>query len=252
VSIEQPSSNKNSLVTSLRGVNARIWQLLLILILLVGGVAMISHHESHGTVSVTGSATVTAVPDTASFQVGINTNGSTPGAALSANNERIALVQTALLSGGVAKKDIQTSNLSVSPITNNTGVITGYYATDTLSVTMPNSSKVGTVIDNAVRAGGAGAQLSGISFTLSHNGAALKMARAKALQNALSIAQSLGTTGKFHVGKIKRLTDNESQNTPTPIMYGSVATDSMKTSVPIQSGTESVNVQVNVVYYINN
>ena len=236
---------------SFRGGNARIWQLLLVLILLIGGLAMISHHSPRGTVAVTGSATVTAVPDTASFQVGVNTNGPTPGAALSANNARIALVQNALISGGVAKKDIQTSNLSVSPTTNNTGVITGYYASDTLNVTMPNSSKVGVVIDSAVKAGGTGAQLSGISFTLSHNGAALKMARAQALQNALSIAQSLGTTGKFHVGKIKRLTDNESQNTPPPIMYGSAASDALKTSVPIQSGTESVNVQVNVVYYIN-
>ncbi len=66
---------------SFRGVNARIWQLLLVLILLIGGLAMISHHASRGTVSVTGSATVTAVPDTASFQIGINTNGATPGAA---------------------------------------------------------------------------------------------------------------------------------------------------------------------------
>jgi len=236
---------------SFRGGNARIWQLLLVLILLIGGLAMISHHSPRGTVAVTGSATVTAVPDTASFQVGVNTNGPTPGAALSANNARIALVQNALISGGVAKKDIQTSNLSVSPTTNNAGVITGYYASDTLNVTMPNSSKVGVVIDSAVKAGGTGAQLSGISFTLSHNGAALKMARAQALQNALSIAQSLGTTGKFHVGKIKSLTDNESQNTPPPIMYGSAASDALKTSVPIQSGTESVNVQVNVVYYIN-
>jgi uncharacterized protein YggE len=251
MSIDQPVSSKSSLLQSFRGVNARIWQLLLVLILLVGGLAMISHHASRGTVSVTGSATVTAVPDTASFQVGVNTNGPTPGAALSANNARIALVQNALIGGGVAKKDIQTSNLSVSPTTNNAGVITGYYASDILSVTMPNSSKVGVVIDSAVKAGGTGAQLSGISFTLSHNGAALKMARAQALQNALSIAQSLGTTGKFHVGKIKNLTDNESQNTPTPIMYGSAMSDTMKTSVPIQSGTESVNVQVNVVYYIN-
>ncbi len=251
MSIDQPVSTRSSLIQSLRGGNARIWQLLLVLILLIGGLAMISHHSSHGTVAVTGSATVTAVPDTASFQVGVNTNGPTPGAALSANNARIALVQNALISGGVAKKDIQTSNLSVNPTTNNAGVITGYYASDTLSVTMPNSSKVGVVIDSAVKAGGVSAQLSGISFTLSHNGAALKMARAQALQNALSIAQSLGTTGKFHVGKIKSLTDNESQNTPTPIMYGSVASDALKTSVPIQSGTESVNVQVNVVYYIN-
>ena len=251
MSIDQPVSTRSSLIQSLRGGNARIWQLLLVLILLIGGLAMISHHSSRGTVAVTGSATVTAVPDTASFQVGVNTNGPTPGAALSANNARIALVQNALISGGVAKKDIQTSNLSVNPTTNNAGTITGYYSSDTLSVTMPNSSKVGVVIDSAVKAGGVSAQLSGISFTLSHNGAALKMARAQALQNALSIAQSLGTTGKFHVGKIKSLTDNESQNTPTPIMYGSVASDALKTSVPIQSGTESVNVQVNVVYYIN-
>jgi len=251
MSIDQPVSTRSSLMQSFRGGNARIWQLLLVLILLIGGLAMISHHSPRGTVAVTGSATVTAVPDTASFQVGVNTNGPTPGAALSANNARIALVQNALISGGVAKKDIQTSNLSVSPTTNNAGVITGYYASDTLNVTMPNSSKVGVVIDSAVKAGGIGAQLSGISFTLSHNGAALKMARAQALQNALSIAQSLGTTGKFHVGKIKRLTDNESQNTPPPIMYGSAASVALKTSVPIQSGTESVNVQVNVVYYIN-
>ena len=249
MSIDQPIPSS---MNTLRRVSSRWWVLLIILILLVGGAVMISHHAARGTVSVVGSATVSATPDTVAFQVGVNTTASTPGGALSANNARMALLQTALTNSGVAKKYIQTSNLSVNPTTNNAGVITGYSATDTVSVSMPNTSKIGTIIDNAVQAGGTGAQLSGISFSLSHNGDALKLARAQALENAKSIATSLGETGKFHVGRIKNLTDNESQNTPTPIMYDGVASSSMKVGVPIQSGTQTVSVQVNVVYFINN
>src|SRR3954453_17082412 len=66
-------------------------------------------------VTVSGSGDVEAVPDRAGLSVGVSSDASTAGAALAANAAKAARVLEALRSAGVAKQDLQTQDVTVSP-----------------------------------------------------------------------------------------------------------------------------------------
>ena len=55
-------------------------------------------------------------PDLAVFNAGVTTQGKTAGEALTENAQRMTAVITSLRKGGIAERDIQTSNLSVNPV----------------------------------------------------------------------------------------------------------------------------------------
>lgn len=230
------------------------WLVAILVVLVVVGLVTIgvSRTRVRGTVTVTGSATVQAAPDTVNFQLGVVTNAASASAALSASNARTTAVLSALESHGIAKHDIQTSGLNVYSTTNNQGAITGYSASNTLGVTSHHVNSIGEAIDAGVQAAGNSAQLSGITFSLSSDAKALIEARANAMKNALQQATDLGAAGNFHVGGVLHVTDNENQSSPSPIAYSSVNALATKASVPVQAGTTSVSVQVNVEYQIKN
>lgn len=230
-----------------------LWLLLLLIALVVAGVVgnVLGTHCVNGTINVTASATVQATPDTANFQVSVNTSAATAASALDANNARMQKVQAALLAAGVTKANLQTSGLNVYQVTNNVGQVTGFNATNTLSVTTHHVQTVGSLVSAAVNAAGSTSSVNGVTFSVSNNAAALTTARAKAMANARKEASDLAKAGAFHVGNVRSVTDNESSSSPSPIVYGAVAT-AAKAAVPIQAGTQSVTVQVAVSYSIQN
>ncbi len=69
------------------------------------------------TVSAEGRST--RKPDLAVFNAGVTTQGKTAQEALSANARAMNQVITSLKRAGIAERDIQTSNLSVSPVYSN-------------------------------------------------------------------------------------------------------------------------------------
>src|ERR1051326_8629457 len=66
-------------------------------------------------VTVTGSGEASARPDLATLQVGVVTEGSSASEALKKNSEAMAGLMQSLSGQGIAEKDIQTTNVSVSP-----------------------------------------------------------------------------------------------------------------------------------------
>ncbi|MGZ4381046.1 MAG: SIMPL domain-containing protein, partial [Gaiellaceae bacterium] len=80
-----------------------------------------------GGITVTGNGTVNTVPDRAEFSFGVHTESATAAAALGANGALMTKVIDAVEKAGVAKADIQTSQVSLSPQTSADGKrITGY------------------------------------------------------------------------------------------------------------------------------
>ena len=67
------------------------------------------------TISVTGSGSVQAAPDMANITIGVSTVAPAARAALDANNAQTTKMFAFLKSAGVADKDMQSTNLSVSP-----------------------------------------------------------------------------------------------------------------------------------------
>src|SRR5437868_15016305 len=67
------------------------------------------------TITVTGTGTVTAVPDRATFSFGVTTAAKTATQALAANAADMRKVIDALKASGIEAKDIQTQTVSLDP-----------------------------------------------------------------------------------------------------------------------------------------
>ena len=207
--------------------------------------------SASGTISVTGSGTVQGVPDTVSFQIGVQSVATSAASALSANNTRVGDLEDSLLAHGVRREDMQTSGLNIYANTNNQGAITGFTVTNDVNVTMHHIAAAGAALDTAVRAVGNGIQLSGISFSISNQSRYLTQARLRAMQNARSAASQVARGGGASLGAIERITDQEN-STPVVVPYADFrATQGAASSVPLQAGSQPINVQVAVVYALH-
>jgi uncharacterized protein len=207
-----------------------------------------NHSSSGATISVTGSGTVSGEPNTMSFQIGVQTVAATAAAALSQNNAKMKALEAALLSNGVTKKNLQTTGLNVYQNTNNNNVVTGYTVQDNLNVTTHNLSKAGALLGAAAHSVGNDIQLSGVTFSISNQSAVLAKARAAAMRNARTEATQIAKGGGTTVGHIVRVTDEENTGSTGIVLPFASAVAKTASSVPIESGSQSVNVQVQVVY----
>lgn len=235
-----------------RGLGPTVAIVLLIVVLAVGigfaGVAIGSSRRTPAaTITVTGSGTIKGTPDTLSFQIGVQTQRPTAAAALSVNNARVSGLERALSRHGVTRQDMQTSNLSLYEDTNDNGQLVGFTVSDDLNVTLHKIADAGRAIDAAANAAGPGVQLSGITFSISNDSTLLAHARARAMQNAKTEATDIAKGGGTSVGAIVRVTDQE--NSGSSIVYPFAdAYAATSAGVPIEAGSESLNVQVTVVY----
>jgi uncharacterized protein YggE len=210
-------------------------------------------NASAATITVTGSGTVTGTPNTVSFQIGVSTTAASANAALSENNQKTAALEATLLKGGITKKNLQTSGLNIYDNTNATGAIINFTAEDDLNVTSHAIAKVGSAIDAAAQSVGNGIQLSGITFSISNQSKYLAAARARAIRNAHTEATQIAKGGGTTVGTIVKVTDEENTgSTGIVLPFTEFASAAATNRVPVQAGSQSINVQIEVVYSLAN
>lgn len=201
------------------------------------------------TITVTGSGTVTGTPNTVSFQIGVSTTAASANAALSENNQKTAALEETLLKNGITKKNLQTSGLNIYDNTNMAGTVISFTAEDDLNVTSHDIAKVGSAIDSAAKSVGNGVQLSGITFSISNQSKYLAAARERAIRNARTEASQIAKGGGTTVGSIVKVTDEENTGSSGIVLpFGEFASASATNRVPVQAGSQSINVQVEVVY----
>ncbi|HEY8616364.1 SIMPL domain-containing protein [Phenylobacterium sp.] len=123
-------------------------------------------------------------PDMATITLGVMTESPTAQAAMQANALKMRQVMEALRRGGLAERDIQTSNLSLNPqyryAENQPPRLTGYQASNQVTVTVRDLARLGQAVDATVNAGAN--QVHGISFGLSDPTAAENAAREAAVK----------------------------------------------------------------------
>ncbi len=193
------------------------------------------------TITVTGDGSVTAVPDQAGFDFTVDTRATTAKAALAQNATAAAAVVAAVKGAGVASADIQTSQVSLSPQTNDAGTdIVGYAASNTISV-KSTIAKAGSIVDAAVGAGADG--VSGPSLSLSDRDAQYRGALKLAVADAQQKAQALAAAGGLTLGSVQAISEGSVQ---TPVTFDQKAAPSA--GVAIEPGTQSVDATVTVTY----
>jgi hypothetical protein len=206
-----------------------------------------SRSSAPATITVTGSGTVQGTPDTANFQIGVQTVARTATEALAQNDVRVARLETAMEQHGVTAKEMQTSGLDIYQNTDAAGNATGFTVDDNVTVTMHSMRSVGGALDAATNAAGNGIQLSGITFSISNDSNLLASARARAIRNAHAAAAQITKGAGTGVGGVVRITDQENAAT-TSIIVPALAAESNASNVPVEAGSQPVSVQVTVVY----
>jgi uncharacterized protein len=160
------------------------------------------------TLTVVGSGTATATPDEAIVSIGVAaTRFSVHDAVATANSDMSHLLGS-LHGQGVVDKDIQTYAISINQQTNCCpSVVTGYTASNVVTVTIHHLNNVSGVLMAAVDAVGNDIQLNGVSLIVSNPSAALAKARAAAMADATARAQAWATLAGHHVGGIISLSE---------------------------------------------
>jgi uncharacterized protein len=186
-----------------------------------------------------GSANVT--PDRASFAFGTVSQARTAAAALAASSQAVERVIAALRNAGVARADIQTADVSLSPRMNDSGeTIVGYTASNTVSAVIRRLGDAGAVIDAAV---GAGAnQVSGPNLLASDQDAAYRNALRAAVANARGRAEALASAAGVTLGRITAVSESGGA---FPAAGGT-----RETAVPIEPGTQKIEAMVSVTFEV--
>lgn len=202
------------------------------------------------TLSVSGRGQVTAPPDMAVIQAGVQTRAESASEALRANSAAMAKVLDELRTHDIAERDIQTVNFRVQPEyrhDRNTGEaeMIGYQAGNDVRVRVRDLDRLGVLLDALVTAGSN--QLQGISFAIDDTMALLDQARDQAIEDARRRAERYAAAAGVRVGRVLSISEAGAE-TPRPLMRMAAAEMTMASSVPVASGEQELSVSVNVVY----
>ena len=178
------------------------------------------------TVTVTGSATVSAAADYAVVSLGVDTVRKAVSDAMAENAAHIDAVLAALKNAGIDEKDIATDRFYVytqydyGAVTEDGGnPIRGYQVSNALSVTVREISAVGSVIDVAISAGANACN--GITFYSSQAGSANDDALTAAIAEGHRKAELAAKASGMRLGNLVSLT--ESSGTYNGVRYAKAA-----------------------------
>ena len=184
-----------------------------VLIALILAFGQFVGEEAQRVMSVSGSASVSVMPDKADIFVKITSLEDRAADAQRVNAESTSRVIAALKKAGVSEEDIETSSFRLYPKQKwdedeETYEIVGYEVIHVLKVETLNVKGVGDLVDKAVEAGADG--IDRVSFSLTK--ARHKVVTAQALEAASSDAQNkskaISERLGVRVGKISRISES--------------------------------------------
>lgn len=209
------------------------------------------------TVSADGRSTRT--PDLAMFTAGVTSQGGTAGEALTANSADMNRVIAALKKAGIADRDIQTSNLNLSPVyapqrhlPDGTidpphPKIVGYQVSNMVSVKQRNLAQFGKVIDTLVAAGAN--QVHGPNFMMDNPDTALDEARIEAMKKARARADLYARAAGLKVVRMLSISESGGYSPPMPVMYARAEAAGMAAAPPpIAAGQVELTASVTILF----
>jgi uncharacterized protein YggE len=198
-------------------------------------------------VSVSATGSVVAVPDTAYITAGVLTEADTARDALSRNNVATAKLIDGLKAAGISPRDIQTSQLNVSPRytqprDGRPGTVSGYTVSNQVRITVRDVKRLGEILDQAITLGAN--QMHGIAFEVSSAESLKDDARKAAMQNARRRAELYATAAGAQLGQVLRISEDVRDIAGPMLQKGRVAMG----AVPVEAGTQTLEVEVHVTY----
>ena len=201
-------------------------------------------------VMVAGDSIVQAQPDTAIVTISVVTQNKQALTAQQDNAAKTDAVMRALKAAAGTGAEVKTSGYSLQPQRvyreNQPPTISGYEARNSVTVTLSDLTKLGSVIDASAQAGAN--DVAGIAFTLRQDRQARDRALSEATQEAVSkarvIAQALG-------GRVVRIVEVQEegfqQRPPVPLYQAEVMMAKRDVATPIEVGSLDIMSRVQVI-----
>ena len=192
-------------------------------------------------ITVSGVGSVDAVPNEAQMSFGVESRRDTAKAAVSANADAMRKVINALRQAG--GRELATQWVSVYPYTDETGAVTGYSASNSVSA-VSDVADAPALIDAATEAGANNVSGPGLSSTDAD--ALYRQALAKAVAEARLDAEALAKAAGRSLGEITAIVEGGSVGGPEPL-YRAQA-QAADASTPIVPGEQETSATVSVTF----
>jgi uncharacterized protein YggE len=201
-------------------------------------------------ITATGHGSASGAPDLLTITLGVQTNGATAHGVLGTNNAEAAALIAKLRGDGVGAPDIQTTELGLNPVYDS-GHLTGYQARNTVTVRVHQLDRAGTIIDDAVAAGGGDSQVQSVAYSVQDPGALLAAARADAVRQAVAETKAMAAAAGVSLGGLRAVADaSPPQVVPSATAGATASAATTPGAVPVQPGTEQVSADVTVTYAV--
>jgi len=191
------------------------------------------------------------VPDVASLSTGVVTQAADANAAMRANAAQMDKVMAAIRAAGIAERDIRTAGVNVNPqyryAENEPPKITGYQASNTVSLKVRDIGKLGKVLDALVASGAN--QVNGPSFEIDQPDAAYDEARRAALEKAQARAQMYAKALGLRVRRIVSIDEGGGFQPPRPMPMMAMAARAEKAyDTVVSPGESTLSASIDVVF----
>ncbi|MCG9665657.1 oxidative stress defense protein [Vibrio mediterranei] len=201
-------------------------------------------------ISTTGYGEIEATPDMAEFSVRVVQSQMNADQAKQGVDSVVDKFLSGLMSEGIEKKDIQSSNLYLSPQYHypekGKPELVGYRASRTVTVQVMDLENLNNYLDLALESGIN--QVDNIQLKVKDQGQYQEAARMAAIKDAQSKAASLAKGFDQNLGKVWRIEYRQPMN--QPIVMRSMAMDSKMESNSYQDSVITIRDRVDVTYQI--
>jgi uncharacterized protein len=210
--------------------------------------------NARGSIVVPGRGTVVVDPDVASLRLGVVVVRPTAGAAREAAATLMTAVVDALVAGGVERRDLRTSLISLDAVHDYSSErgpkVTGYQLSNAVEATVRRIDSAGALIDAALAAGAT--SMDGLSFRLADSSEALAEARRRAVADARSRAETLATEAGVTLGRVIAIAEGgfAQPGPPRPIAELRMQASAGATT-PVEAGTDELAVTLTVTFAID-
>ncbi|WP_187429823.1 26 kDa periplasmic immunogenic protein [Roseobacter fucihabitans] len=204
-------------------------------------------------ITTTGQGSVATPPDMASISLGVTHQDEEAARAMMATSEGVTAILSRLSEAGIASRDMQTENIALRPLWSNRGSnadspaqITGFVASNTLTVRVNDLAALGGILDLVVQDGAN--TFNGLSFGLQDPKPLADAARAQAVSDAIDRAGQLAAAAGVTLGPVQSISEQGGMARPQMMEMASAR----QMDMPIAAGELTVQAQVNMVFSIAN
>jgi uncharacterized protein len=189
-------------------------------------------------------------PDMATISLGVMVEAPTAQAAMAQNAAQMTKVFAALKKAGIAERDIQTSSLNLNAQyayeQNTPPRLTGYQASNQVTIRVQDLSRLGSAVDAVVSAGAN--QIQGIGFGLKDPTAAENQAREAAVKALAAKAELYARATGYRVARLVSLSEGGGYAPQPPMPMAAMVRMEKADSTPVAGGELSVRVDITGYY----